>query len=500
MNIINKIDSYAKSSPQNLAFIHGDETLTYSELKHLSDSLAVGIQNKLKENKNPVVVFGHKSLWMLVSFLACVKSGRAYIPIDSSLPQERVQNIVLESQTSLFLAVDNITNISCETIRLEEIEKIARNGDSISGSLQLKADDIYYIIYTSGSTGKPKGVQISMHNLEKFCNWATTLINSQPNMVFLNQAPFSFDLSVMDLYLSLTSGGTLFSIDHNMMLNMKNLFEILSHSNVNVWVSTPSFANMVLSDSSFNKELLKNIKYFLFCGEILTNETAKKLHERFNAKIINTYGPTESTVAVTEIEITAQLCETTTPLPVGKAKIGTLILIEDDNGNILPNGEKGEIIVVGDTVSKGYYKRDDLTEKVFKQIDIDGTTYHAYKTGDLGYIKDDYLFFCGRKDFQIKLNGYRIEIEDIESNLVALDFVKNAVVIPVYKNEKISHLTALVVTDNQNMSDIELMLSVKSELKNLLPEYMVPRIIKRIDLIPMTTNGKADRKKLMEEY
>jgi D-alanine--poly(phosphoribitol) ligase subunit 1 len=214
---------------------------------------------------------------------------------------------------------------------------------------------------------------------------------------------------------------------------------------------------------------------------------------------MNTYGPTESTVAMTEIDVTSKILKKYSPLPVGKPKPGTYVFIIDQNGNALPEGSKGEILIVGDTVSPGYFKRPEINKKVFGIKEVNGIRYRSYRTGDEGYVKEDQLFYCGRIDFQIKLHGYRIELEDIESNFLKLPDVKSAVVVPVKKDEVIESLAAFVVSNSKVESNLKAGTALRKELLKLLPSYMIPKRFVFIDSIPMTTNGKIDRKKLLEE-
>lgn len=306
----------------------------------------------------------------------------------------------------------------------------------------------------------------------------------------------------MDIYLSLCTGGTICAVTKEIQKNLKLLYKVLSVADVNIWVSTPSFADVCLSDHCFNDKLLKNMKYFLFCGEVLTNRTVERLRENFpESVIVNTYGPTESTVCVTQAVIDEETLNDYNPLPVGAAKPGTWIFIVDENGNNMPDGEEGEIIIVGDTVSTGYYRNEEQTKKSFSIYTINGTEYRLYRTGDKGYKKNGQLFYCGRMDFQIKLHGYRIEIEDIENNLIKIPYVEKAVVLPNFDDShRVKSLTAyLVYRENSTKIatfDFQLSQKIKRELKQLLPEYMVPKKIKFVDFIPMTMNGKVDRKAL----
>lgn len=507
MGILEKIKNYSENSKDKIAIYSensASKSVTYKELWEFSDRLAFYIQNEFKDNKSPIVVYGHKDPFMIVCFLACVKSGRAYCPVDISVPDERVKDIISETNSPVIFALENLNFETKNVLSIEKIKGIINStNNKIDESNYVKNDDVFYIIFTSGSTGKPKGVQITLDCLNNFLKWSSFLGGENlenKNYVYINQAPFSFDLSVMDLYTSLYTGGTLWCLEKKVQLNYNLLIESLKKSKVNVWVSTPSFANLCLALDDFNGENIPNIKLFLFCGETLPNRTAQMLLERFpNAKVINTYGPTESTVAMTEINVTPKVLDKYNPLPVGKAKNGTYVFIMDKKDNELPEGEKGEIVIVGDTVSVGYFNRPDITKKSFGTKTVNGTSYRLYRTGDEGYFKDGQLFYCGRIDLQIKLHGYRIELEDIENNLMKLKGVKNAVVIPVKKDGIIESLTAFVIPGFKVESGLKSMVALKKELAEFLPPYMIPKKIIFKDEIPMTNNGKVNRKKLMEE-
>jgi len=307
----------------------------------------------------------------------------------------------------------------------------------------------------------------------------------------LNQAPFSFDLSVMDLFCSLATGGTLFSISRDLVENPKKLYRALASSGVTTWVSTPSFAQMCLAEEKFAETMLPRVRRFLFCGETLAPQTAAQLLARFpRAQVWNMYGPTEATVATTSIHVDAAILEKYSPLPVGRVMSGTKIFIVDEKGAELPANERGEIIITGPNVSPGYAGRSDLTARVFFEY----RGLRAYKTGDLGCFRDGLLFFEGRIDEQIKLSGYRIELGDVEANLRALPTVRDAVVLPVKKSGAAQSLTAFVTLLARNeTSDFKLAHNLRSQLGERLPAYMLPRKFIFLDTFPMTANGKVDR-------
>jgi D-alanine--poly(phosphoribitol) ligase subunit 1 len=437
----------------------------------------------LPPDRSPVAIQGHKQAEMLIGFLGGVKAGHPYIPLDSSLPPQRLQAILDAAGAKLFT--------------VDEIKATTSTG-ATGISLQAESpapDDIWYIIFTSGSTGEPKGVMITRGCLESFLSW--TLQEQRfalTEEVFLNQAPFSFDLSVMDLYSSLATGGTLFSVTQDEVTEPRRLFEALGRSGTTVWVSTPSFARMCLMQPTFNDQMLPSVAKFWFCGETLAPEIAAELLRRFpRAEVWNTYGPTEATVATTSIQITASVLDRHSPLPVGRPRPGSQLLIRDLDGHPVQPGTRGEILIAGPNVSLGYINRPDLTARVF----LEHEGQRAYRTGDAGHFEGDLLFFEGRLDFQIKLHGYRIELGDIEANIHKLRDVQDAVVIPAMRDNRPEFLVAFAVLRRVPAeSEFALSQRLRQELAARLPEYMVPRKFVFLQEFPTTPNGKIDRQKL----
>jgi D-alanine--poly(phosphoribitol) ligase subunit 1 len=332
-------------------------------------------------------------------------------------------------------------------------------------------------------------------NLTHFVDWMVAEQGfSDGGEVFLNQAPFSFDLSVMDTYLSLVTGGTLFSLTKDHVANLRTLFEAFRESMVTTWVSTPSFATMCLIEKTFAQPMLPSLRKFLFCGETLPNDTAVQLLDRFpQAEVWNTYGPTEATVATTSIRIDRTVLKEWNPLPVGTVMGGTAILIRGEDGEPLTEGERGEIVIAGPNVSPGYLGRPDLTERAFFSHGVD----RAYRTGDWGRQRQGLIFFEGRMDNQVKVSGSRIELGVLEANLRAIPGIADAVVLPVGEGSRVDSLAAFVIQNtNERGSDFERSTRLKAALSQRLPAYMVPRKIHFVDAFPMTANGKADRRAL----
>ncbi len=481
MTLIERIDHWALVAPEATAHISDGRTLTYGELRRHSDALACYLTERLGKDGRPIAVLGHREPEMLIAFLGAVKSGRPYVPLDTAFPQQRIDKILETSRAALVLTPKDILQFSALQVR--------------GPARGVQGDEPFYILFTSGSTGEPKGVIITLACLEHFITWMLAEHRfTQLGEVFLNQAPFSFDLSVMDLYCSLATGGTLFSISRDRIANPKELYRALASSGVTTWVSTPSFTQMCLVEEKFGEAMLPRVRRFLFCGETLPPQTAAQLLKRFpKAEVWNMYGPTEATVATTSMRVDAAILERYSPLPVGHAMPGTEILLVNRNREVVPPDERGGIIIVGPNVSPGYLARPDLTADAFFQH----RGQRAYRTGDFGRFRNGLLFFEGRMDEQIKLSGYRIELGDVEANLRALATVRDAVVLPVIKDGAAQSLAAFVVLAvRDDASHFNLSQRLRKQLSERLPAYMLPRKFAFFDTFPMTANGKVDRASL----
>jgi D-alanine--poly(phosphoribitol) ligase subunit 1 len=481
MNLIERIDHWTAVSPDAIAYVSDGRTLTYGELRRRSDALALYLAERFGDDRAPVAILGHREPEMLIVFLGAVKSGRPYVPIDTAFPPQRVDKALAISRAAVVFTPEEIAQMS-----------------AVDGPVPVsyvQRDDPFYILFTSGSTGEPKGVVITLACLEHFIAWMLAEQRFiEQGEIFLNQPPFSFDVSVMALYSGLVTGGTVFNISRDLVANPKILYRALANSNATTWVSTPSFAQICLVEERFDEAMLRHVRRFLFCGETLAPQTAAGLLERFpGAEVWNTYGPTETTVAITSVRIDRAILEKYSPLPIGRPMPGTEVFVVNEKGEVLPENERGEIIIAGPNVSPGYLGRPDLTAAFFFQY----RGRRAYRTGDFGRFRDGLLFFEGRIDAQIKLYGYRIEIGDVEANLRALPAVRDAVVIPVIKDGAAQSLAAFVLlAARDEASHFNLSQRLRNQLSERLPLYMLPRKFVFLDTFPMTPNGKVDRASL----
>ncbi|WP_206856599.1 D-alanine--poly(phosphoribitol) ligase subunit DltA [Candidatus Enterococcus mangumiae] len=492
--IVAAIDFWGVSDPERIAYQTSEKNYTYKELKQSSDALGYYLEKRLLE-KGPIVVFGNLEFEMVVAFLGASKAGHAYLPIDAQTPKERIEAILRVAEPSMIISL-NDWEIETEipVIHKDCLHSIITLMVEYPFEQPVKENENFYLIFTSGTTGEPKGVQISHDNLVSFVDWVLTDFPIKEGERFLAQAPFSFDLSVFTLYPALVSGGIISPLSKEIVQDFQKLFTVLPQLELNFWVSTPSFVDMCLMDPAFDAIHLPELSTFIFCGEELTKKTAQALVARFPlADIYNTYGPTEATVAISSVLITKEILARYERLPIGYVKSDTAVSILKKG-----EGDRGEILITGPSVSKGYLNNPEKTKEVFFQ-----TTggRQSYRTGDAGYLAEDGLLFIeGRIDQQVKLHGYRIELGDIEHALLKDERINQAIVVPKYQGSKVQQLVAFVVLNEETPdANYQLARSIKQGLSDFLMDYMIPQRVIFIDQLPQTNNGKIDRKALTAE-
>ena len=467
INIIEKIKETSIQEPQKIAYKVGNKSITYKELYEKATTYASYLK---KQDSKPIILYGDKEIEMVISIIACLIANRPYVPIGTCTPEERITKIIKLTEATLLITTRSIPIINIEVKRLEDLKSYQENQEIIYENASA------YIISTSGSTGEPKCVPISTKNLENFTNWISNLtpLKNYKNKKILNQASFSFDLSVADFYYSLYNGHTLIAEDKSScsFLTSNNIFE---KEKINIAIMTPTYMKLCLIDESFNEINCPNFECVYFCGEQLEPSLVTKIYKSFpNLKIINAYGPTEATSAISAILITKDMCQEKL-LPVGEMNnLASNVEIIDE-----------ELVIKGDSVFSGYL--GDIVGGYYKENNI-----NCYKTGDLGFIKDNKLYCIGRKDSQIKYKGYRIELNDIEYNIKLINKVEDAAVVAKYNDNNIVKTIKAFVVSSQDISYI------KEELSKKIPSYMMPKTIVLIDQLPLNQNGKIDRKALKE--
>ena len=506
---LKEVSRECREHPDRVAYFTSrgwvSDSLTYGELDRWSDGLAAFLRREAPEGK-PVVVYGHKSPLMLVSFFAAVKAGLPYAPIDIAYPADRVADILEQIGRPLVISLADEplaadASLAERVLGKDEVRTACMSGETVFEDSWVSGDDVFYLLFTSGSTGRPKGVQMPSRCVDAFMDYFGKLFPAGPDRISFNRVPYTFDVSLFDIVAGLSAGYTLFAFDSECEQSMSASFEALAASGLTTWVSTPSYIEMCLADPSFNAQLLPRLDTIVVCGEVFRNAAASKLLDRFpGVRIFNTYGPTE-TQAVTDIEVTREVVDQSNPLPVGFLNPEVRAVIRDvETGDVLPSGQTGEVYLEGATVSLGYFGRPDLAEAVFSEhTDAGGKTVRSYKTGDKGYLDEQGRLYClGRLDFQVKLNGFRVELGDVEQGLASLPSVKEVVVLPAQKDGKVSHLVAHVqLSDPAAEPSFKLGQQIKAELRQVLPDYMIPKKIVFHESFALNVNGKIDRKALV---
>lgn len=484
-------------SPSKLAVVGSDRQLTWKEFNQESRRLVDLFVSNGAGPTRPVLIYGHKETSFVSAMVGCMLAGIPYIPVDTIIPKDRILQIIDATQPGIMFCCQDQGDWPVPVLMgLSGILNQRQSRDLASKLESRPNDPLVYIIFTSGSTGLPKGVQISREAVKDFSGWLQTDFGFQAGEVFFNQAPFSFDLSVFEFIGFLITGGTIVLTTSETQMDLARLQEHLERTKCSTWVSTPSFATIALRNQRFSGKNLPKLKTFLFCGEVLSKQTAGALLEKFpDAKVLNTYGPTEATVATTLVKLDSShfLSET---LPVGSVKPGSKISISPSQED--PSGI-GEIIIEGKNVSIGYLNNSELnSEKFFEREGARG-----FRTGDWGYFKEGQLFFLGRKDNQIKLHGFRIELGDIDAKLESVgDLIDCAVTIPLRKNGEVKRLVSFIKLKVEIHQDLKsnCLAELKLRLSALLPHYMIPSEIVPLSEFPINSNHKIDRKKLLEIY
>lgn len=498
MFVLEAMKAYAKTD--KIAYINREEYLSFAELDNQSDAFAAWLLDRFEDDRTPIVIYGEKETGFLPCIFGALKAGRGYTPVDTIVPPDRAAEILRE------IAPKVVVNFSRKKLKTDALvlnaatlEKILRLPPKSEVSPQFWiADGVpAYILFTSGSTGKPKGVPITAGNLKNFYEGLLPFMGDETGGVILNQISYSFDVSGCSIYAGLSRGMTLYSVDRAMVENWGILFAWLQNSDLTVWVSTPSFAEMCVQSKAFNKILLPHLRKFLFCGEVLTHKLCDQLSQRFpDAEILNTYGPTEATVLVTAVSVTGKLRRDERPIPIGAPLNEVTLQLMDAQGRMIEKDEEpGELLILSDSVGPGYLGRPDLTKLRF--FFDEETGKRGYRTGDFCYRRKGLYYYCGRVDNQIKVGGYRIEIEDIENNLTRLENISRAAVVPVRKGEKVQYLAAFLLLEHPDeRTSLQRAINIKKQAAEVLPAYMIPRKLYAVKEFPLNANGKIDKKEL----
>lgn len=497
-NILEYLELSADNYPDKAAAIDEKESCTYRQLRERGKEIGSFLCERAGV-RQPVVVFMEKSVQALQSFMGIVYSGNFYVLVDPTFPTERINQIlqVLQpqvvithqehkeklSETEYRQSVYNIEEIHTETDE-EGLAMIRRNA--------LDTDPLYSI-FTSGSTGTPKGVLICHRSVIDFIEHFTETFGITDADVLGNQAPFDFDVSVKDIYSSLKTGATLVIIPKSYFMFPNAVIDMLDKYKVTTLIWAVSALCLLNRLHGLKYKVPSAINKIMSSGEMMPIKQLNQWRAYYpEAMFVNLYGPTEITCNCTYYILDREF-EETEKLPIGHAFANERVFLLDDEGReVTACDTPAEICVAGTCLALGYYNNPGMTARAFTQNPLNPfypeTIYH---TGDLGYRKEDgMLYFAGRKDFQIKHMGHRIELEEIETVLGSSAKVEH---VCCFFDEKKNKIVAYYVGEGEKRELID-------ELKTKVPDFMVPNVFVQVESLPLNKNGKTDRNLLKEQY
>jgi D-alanine--poly(phosphoribitol) ligase subunit 1 len=507
-----KFESIVKTyANHNALTFETGESLTYEMLNRQANRFARLLIDLDVRQKDVVAISGMKLAETYACMLACLKIGAVYTIFDPSSPMERI-NKIINTASPKALVIDNKQENAFSGIKDELDISVINTGDGSSKKMnRYKCDNLpvtqtitgenpAYLMFTSGSTGFPKGALITHQNVLNFIKWSTAAYDITTEDILTNVNPMFFDNSVFDFYASVFSGASMVPFSKKTISDPKKLTEDIDSTKCTLWFSVPTLLIFLQTMKALNKKNFKHIKRIIFGGEGYPKQKLKQLFDLYGnrAELFNVYGPTECTCICSSYKITSRdFNDLQGYPPLGQIIPNFSYLILDENNRQVPDNQLGELCLLGPNVGKGYYNDPERTAGSFVQNPCN-LKYREimYKTGDLVKYNtgDGKLHIAGRADNQIKHMGYRIELEEIETALCQLKHVSQAAVLHGTLRG-LSRIIAVIST-RENIEKN----NIVKELRNIIPDYMIPSEIHFLDKLPKNPAGKMDRKKLREMY
>lgn len=488
------------------------DAVSYDELNKLANRIARQMIERGVAAGDVVCLSGEKSVDTFACMIACLKVGAVYCVLDHDSPVERLRKILSICRPKFLLAERDLLDGLDETISNLGIEVIEKNSEPFATTFDnlddanlpqtrtVNGNDPAYIMFTSGSTGFPKGAVMTHTNVLNLIEWARATFAITREDILTNVNPLYFDNSVFDLYSALFTGARLVPFSKEETRDPRLLVEKIDAAACTLWFSVPSLLIFLQTMKATDGKHLKSIRRFIFGGEGYPKAKLKNLYDAYSdsSEFFNVYGPTECTCICSCYQVTASDFEDLHGLPpLGHITENFAFLILDELGKAVPQGDVGELCLLGPNVGKGYYNNSDQTALSFVRNPYNNKTDEVmYKTGDLVKLDpaDGKLYIQGRRDNQIKHMGYRIELEEIEAALHCLPYVSEAAVLHNQVNG-LSQIVAVLAPEPLLGAE-----QIRRDLKPLIPDYMSPSVFHGEARLPRNPNGKVNRKYLSEKY
>ncbi len=482
--ILEVFQRQATQTPDNIAVVFENNTITYRELDIVSNRLAHFLVKHGAGIEQMIPICVERSVDMIVGILGILKTGAAYVPIDPEYPSERIQYILQDTKATLILSQQSLheklhSDHTAKIINIDQKEYVQFPETRVSH--KVKSYNLIYVIYTSGTTGKPKGVLVEHGGFLNLAINQIQFFQVQPGTSALQFASMGFDASCSEIFTCLLAGGKLVIPSKATIGDSSKMVQLIKDQQVTLATIPPSYQTLILDE-------LAQMNTIVSAGESL-NSSATRVLQSKGVRIINAYGPTENSVCAT---MTENPIGDNGTISIGKPIGNTQVYILDKADKIVPIGVVGELCLAGKQVARGYHNRLKLTKEKFTPNPFSAeVNSRIYRTGDLGrWLPDGTIEFIGRKDDQVKIRGYRIELKEIQNTLINLDKVDQAIVL-IKETAGQKHIAAYLTGGK-----IELTL-IKQEIKKFLPEYMIPSFFIVLEEMPFTPNGKVDHNALL---
>jgi amino acid adenylation domain-containing protein len=484
----------AQNAPDNVAVVFEKRNLTYAQLESRANQLAHHLQGLGVGPEVPVAICMDRSLEMVVGILGILKAGGAYVPLDPEYPRERLAYVIEDVQAPVLLTQKSLqdrmpelgSSVVCVDSDWETIARHAENAPSINTT----ARNLAYVIYTSGSTGHPKGVMVEHGGLTNAISWITETLGLSSSDRCMLKTPITFDAAGRELFPTLLAGGTLIIAEPGGHRDSRYLADTICNERVSILHCVPSLLRLLVEEPAFDESLA--LRAVMCGGEALGPQLVTRFQSCSKARLYNVYGPTE-----TIIDSTYWPCEgrdTLSAIPIGRPIPNAKVYVLDGHLRLLPIGVAGTLYIGGEGLARGYVGRPDLTAEKFIPDPFSGAPgARLYKTGDLArYLPDANLEFLGRSDDQVKIRGFRIELGEIAAALRQHPAVREAVVAAQDGHGEKRLVAYLAGNRDARPTANEL----RGFLKDKLPEHMMPAVFVLLDALPLTANGKIDRRAL----
>ncbi|MEJ7738034.1 MAG: amino acid adenylation domain-containing protein, partial [Chitinophagaceae bacterium] len=492
--ITDLFEEQVSKTPAGTAVVFEGERLSYLQLDERSNQLAHYLRSRGVKEETLVPICIERSLEMIIGILGILKAGGAYVPIDAGYPEERISYMLKDIGCKLVVTTSDYVGVfekeNAEVVCMDRLGDVLRAFSRDKAVNATGPDSLAYVMYTSGSTGKPKGVMVEHRNVVSLVRGIDYVSLSKEDILLSTGSP-SFDATTFEYWSMLLNGGQLILCTENKLLDSELLKEEIDSRGVTkMWFTSSWFNQLVETDIS----VFEGLGTILVGGEKLSEQHIKKLSQTYgDVEIINGYGPTENTTFSLTCKISG--LQISGPIPIGRPLSNRRVYVLDEWQRLVPVGVAGELYLGGDGLGRGYLNRPELTAEKFIADPFNKEPgARLYKTGDLGrWLADGNIEYLGRIDDQVKIRGYRIEPGEIESVLMQSGLVSQAVVMAKEDKEGTRRLISYVVPNG--VFNKEAMLSYS---RSRLPEYMLPSLWVELESVPLTPNGKVDKKSLPE--